>query len=83
MRWFKFIFLGLLILALAQYLYFGIEDCGKCRFNGMKINEFFKLYMDECLKSVTKLNVSKINLTQVEPLKVMENLSFKDGIETG
>ena len=53
MKYLKVIMLILLFTMLIQYLYFGLEDCDKCRFNGMGIKEFFNKYVDSCLKTIT------------------------------
>lgn len=51
MDWIKVILLLLLALLLFQFVYFGLDDCSKCRFGPDKIrmNDFFNVYQKDCL----------------------------------
>ena len=81
MKYFKIILLTLLLLALLQYLYFGVEHCDRCDFDGMSMNKFFDIFREDCLKSLRIEMMDELptlNLTTVAPKKMLENLSYKN-----
>lgn len=78
--WRKWIVISLVVLAIAQLAIFGIDDCDACSFAGKNIKQFYQEYKEECLTNevIDLENLTKINLTQVDPKYPMQNLSYKN-----
>ena len=72
MKYFKILLLVLLLLALIQFIHYGVEDCDRCKFDGKGITSFFNLYSKECLSGEVDLNINNmtiLNWTDIDSVK--------------